>query len=93
MFGIINPPSISNNANTSVASMMSSMVASSPSLAAMYAYTANQTQGNLPASMWGQNIDLAGLPDWSHQYVMENVMYVVRRPLPDIPLLTAPRYL
>ncbi|EKM55394.1 uncharacterized protein PHACADRAFT_255995 [Phanerochaete carnosa HHB-10118-sp] len=75
MFGIINPPSISNNANTSVASMMPAMVANNSDLSAMAAYTNNMTQGNLQASMWGQNIDLAQMPDWSHEYVMQNVMY------------------
>ena len=75
MFGMINPPS-ALNANTSVGMMMPSMVANDSSLAAMWAYTTNKTAGNLAASMWGMGIDLAGLPEWSHQYVMENVMYV-----------------
>jgi len=74
MFGIINPPSV-YNAATSVSNMMPAMVSNSSDLAAMAAYTNNMTKGNLPASMWGGNIDLAQMPDWSHQYVMENVMY------------------
>lgn len=73
MFGIINPPSIFN-ANTSVGTQMQSLVAASPDLGAMSAYTKNQTTGNLQASTWGQNIDLASMPDWSHQYVAENVL-------------------
>lgn len=74
MFGIINPPSIWN-ADTSVSNMMPAMVANDSSLSAMAAYTNNMTAGNLQASMWGQNIDLGKMPEWSHSYVMENVMY------------------
>ena len=73
MFGIINPPSQANAA-TSVGMMMPAMVANSSDLSAMYAYTSNMTKGNLQASTWGQNIDLAQMPEGSHQYVMENVM-------------------
>lgn len=74
MFGIINPPSEANAA-TSVGMMMPALVANSSTLSAMWAYTSNMTKGNLQASMWGQNINLAQMPTWSHQYVMENVMY------------------
>lgn len=74
MFGIINPPSAANAA-TSVMNMMPALVSNSSDLAAMAAYTNNMTQGNLQATMWGQNIDLAQMPEWSHSYVMENVMY------------------
>ena len=72
---MINPPNLIN-ANTSVGSMMSSMVSSSPSLSAAWSYASNKTAGNMQASTWGQSIDLAKLPAWSHEYVMENVLYV-----------------
>ena len=75
MFGIINPPSVAN-AQTSVALQMSNLTSSSPDLNAMATYVNSQTVGNLQASTWGQNIDLAGLPDWSHEFVAENVLYV-----------------
>lgn len=55
---------------------MSTLVSANPDLAAMDSYVNSQTSGNLQASTWGQNIDLAGLPEWSHPYVAENVMYV-----------------
>jgi len=74
MFGIINPPSVAN-ANTSVSTQMPALVAANPDLSAMNAYVNTQTTGNLAASTWGQNIDLAGLPDWAHTYVAENVLY------------------
>ncbi|KAH8099471.1 hypothetical protein BXZ70DRAFT_973798 [Cristinia sonorae] len=74
MFGVINPPSLAN-ANTSVGMQMSSLVSANPDLADMSSYVNKQTSGNLKASTWGQNIDLAGLPDWSHRYVAENVLY------------------
>ena len=51
------------------------MVANDSNVAAMAAYTNNMTQGNLQASMWGQNIDLASMPEWTHSFVLENVMY------------------
>ena len=73
MFGIINPPN-QYNAQTSVMNMMPALVSNSSDLAAMAAYTNNMTKGNLQATMWGQNIDLAQMPEWSHSYVMENVM-------------------
>lgn len=76
MFGIINPPSI-YNAPTNVGMMMPALVSNSSDLSAMAAYTNNMTKGNLPASMWGQNIDLAQMPQWSLPYVMENVMYAL----------------
>lgn len=74
MFGIINPPNLIN-ANTTVGAMMPAMVANNSDLSAMWSYASNMTAGNLQASMWGQNIDLAKMPEWSHQSVMENVMY------------------
>lgn len=74
MFGIINPPS-SYMASTSIAQTMGSAVSNSSDMAAMMAYTNTLTNGNDKAASWGQNIDLATLPDWSHSLVMENVMY------------------
>jgi len=41
---------------------------------AYVSYTETQS-GKTAAGKWGNNIDLGGLPDWSHQYVAENVMY------------------
>ena len=74
MFGMINPPSV-YNAATSVSQSMSSMVSNSSDLASMMAYTNTLTNGNEKAANWGQNIDISGLPDWSHSAVMENVLY------------------
>ena len=73
MFGIINAPNLAN-ANTSVGMMMSSMVSNNSDLSAMWSYASNMTKGNLQASMWGMNINLANMPTWSHSLVMENVM-------------------
>ncbi|CAL1704838.1 unnamed protein product [Somion occarium] len=74
MFGIINPPNAAG-ANTSVGSMMPSIVSSTPDLSSMYSYTNSKTQGVAGANTWGQNIDVNKMPDWSHQYIAENVMY------------------
>lgn len=74
MFGIINPPS-AFQASTSISQTMSSAVSNSSDMAAMMAYTNSLTAGNDKAANWGQNIDLASLPSWSHSLVMENVMY------------------
>ncbi|KAI1795950.1 hypothetical protein LXA43DRAFT_881153 [Ganoderma leucocontextum] len=74
MFGVINPPS-AYMASTSISQTMGSAVSNSSDMAAMMAYTNSLTSGNAKAASWGQNIDLASLPDWSHSLVMENVMY------------------
>ncbi|KZT11377.1 uncharacterized protein LAESUDRAFT_643145 [Laetiporus sulphureus 93-53] len=73
MFGIINPPSVENNANTSVATMMSSMLANSSTLAAMYA--ASNIQNNSAAASWGDNMDMGAMPEWSQSLFAENVLY------------------
>lgn len=75
MFGIINPPSIDNAANTSMAMMMSSLTASNPSLASAASYVNSMTAGMEAVSTWGGNVDLANFPDWSHSFVAENVLY------------------
>jgi len=75
MFGIINPPSVENNANTSVASMMSSMAANSSSIASMSSYTSQMTASNSGAASWGSSIDMSSMPEWANSYVLENVMY------------------
>lgn len=75
MFGIINPPSVENNANTSVASMMSSMAANSSSIASMSSYTSQITANNSGAANWGSSIDMSAMPSWANSYVLENVMY------------------
>ncbi|KAH9951350.1 hypothetical protein B0H21DRAFT_718624 [Amylocystis lapponica] len=75
MFGIINPPSVQNNANTSVASMMPAMVTNYSSVSAMNTQMMNLTAGNSYAANWGSNIDMSQMPSWSQQFIAENVMY------------------
>jgi len=74
MFGIINPPN-ALGAPSSVSGMMSSWASNDSGIAAMAASSTNQTAGNDKASTWGGSIDVSSLPDWSHSYVAENVMY------------------
>ncbi|KAK0210711.1 hypothetical protein DFS33DRAFT_1378699 [Desarmillaria ectypa] len=73
MFAIINPPSAAM-ASTSVAGMMQGVAANSSSVKNYAAYTNNVTSGK-PANTWGQSIDMAQLPSWAHEPVMENVLY------------------
>ncbi|KAJ3779357.1 hypothetical protein FB446DRAFT_710626 [Lentinula raphanica] len=75
MFGIINPPS-ALDAPTSVAGMMSSVIANDTSnnLATYASYTANQTSGSAGAN-WGANIDMSNMPSWAYDAVVENVMF------------------
>lgn len=73
MFGIINPPNA--DTPTSVSNMMASIAANSSDVAGYASYTAKQTTGNTAAATWGSNIDLASLPEWSHEFVAENVLY------------------
>ncbi|KAH7916046.1 hypothetical protein BJ138DRAFT_996735 [Hygrophoropsis aurantiaca] len=75
MFGIINPPNAVPGSNTSVASMMSGMASNSSNVSSMNSYTNNMTSNNTVASNWGGNIDMSGMPEWSYQYIAENVMY------------------
>jgi len=74
MFAMINPPS-NGNVSTSMGSMMPSIVANYSGVAAYSNYTSTQTNGSTFADDWGNNIDLAQLPEWSHQYVAENVLF------------------
>ena len=74
MFGIINPPSVGNNANTSVASMMPTMASNYSTVAAMMNYTANATANSSYAASWGGDMDMSGMPSWSLQYMAENVL-------------------
>lgn len=74
MFGIINPPS-QYNANTSVGNQMSTMVSNSSDLAAQAATYNMEASTNAVAANWGSSIDLASLPDWSHELVASNVLY------------------
>ncbi|KAF8959046.1 hypothetical protein BDZ97DRAFT_1923192 [Flammula alnicola] len=74
MFGIINPPN-AFQAPTSVSGMMQSIAANNSDVMGYAAYTQTQTANNSNAASWGKNIDLATLPEWSHQYVAENVLY------------------
>ncbi|KZT68962.1 hypothetical protein DAEQUDRAFT_745385 [Daedalea quercina L-15889] len=73
MFGVINPPSVDNNANTSVASMMPAMMANSSTLSAMYA--ASNISSNPVAASWGDNMDMGAMPEWSQSLMAENVVY------------------
>jgi len=73
MFGIINPPNAFQTPST-VSQMLPSMAANNSDIKAYASYTETQA-GKTAAGKWGDNIDLGGLPDWSHQYVAENVMY------------------
>lgn len=42
---------------------------------AMLDYATNATSGNTVASSWAQSLDMASLPDWSHSFIAENVLY------------------
>jgi hypothetical protein len=73
MFGIINPPN-AFQAPSSVSRMIPTLAANNSDIMAYASYSEAQT-GKTSAGKWGNNIDMATLPEWSHQYVAENVMY------------------
>lgn len=73
MFGIINPPN-AFQAPSSVSQMIPSLAADNSNIMAYASYTEAQT-GKTSAGKWGNNIDMGSLPDWSHEYIAENVMY------------------
>ncbi|TFK54926.1 hypothetical protein OE88DRAFT_1623071 [Heliocybe sulcata] len=75
MFGIINPPMAGASSETSVASMMTSMMANNSDISAMWSYTKNKTAGNPAAAAWGGGADMSNMPSWAQQAMVENVLY------------------
>jgi hypothetical protein len=47
----------------------------SSDVSAYASYTTKMTANNTKAANWGENIDMASLPTWSHQFVAENVLF------------------
>lgn len=88
MFGIVNPPSVDNNAPSSVASMMPAMMANSSTISGMYA--ASNMSSNPAAASWGNNLDIASLPTWAQPLMAENVVYVVN--FSDVSLVYSTRF-
>jgi plastocyanin len=74
MFGIINPPSVFNNAG-SASMMMPSLASQYPSTQAAMSYAANMTANQSSAAMWGSNIDMSSVPSWAQSYAAENILY------------------
>jgi hypothetical protein len=74
MFGIINPPNAFNQPS-SVGMMMPSLAGQYPSTQAGMTYANNATSSQPSAASWGMNMDMGGMPDWSKQYLAENVLY------------------
>jgi len=74
MFGIINPPNAFNQPS-SVGMMMPSLAGQYPSTQAAMTYANNATSSQPNAASWGMNMDMSGMPDWSKQYLAENVLY------------------
>jgi hypothetical protein len=74
MFGIINPPSVYNNANSS-SMMMPSLASQYPSTQAAMSYASNVTANQSSAAMWGSNIDMGNMPSWAQSYAAENILF------------------
>jgi plastocyanin len=74
MFGIINPPNAYMQPS-SVSMMMPSLAGMYPSTQAAMSYTNNATANSTSAASWGMNMDMSGMPQWSQQYMAENVLY------------------
>jgi hypothetical protein len=72
MFGIINPPNAYQQPS-SASTMMSSLADQYPSTKAGMSYAANVTANQPAAAGWGDNIDLAGVPDWAQPHAAENI--------------------
>jgi len=73
MFGMINANTTTSG--SSVSSMMGSMVSNNSVLSAMYTYQQNVSNGNSAANSWASDLDMSGMPEWSQNYVMQNVMF------------------
>ena len=74
MFGIINPAT-KFASPSSVGVAMQSIAQKSPNVAGYADITTKATVNNAAAARWGSNIDMAELPEWSHEFVAENVLY------------------
>jgi plastocyanin len=74
MFGIINPPN-AFGASTSLGMALPAMAANDSGMAALMTTNNMMTANSSAAASWGMNIDLAGLPTWSHSLVAENAVY------------------
>ena len=74
MFGIINPPSVYNNANSS-SMMMPSLASQYPSTQAAMSYASNVTANQSSAAMWGSNINMGNMPGWAQSYAAENILF------------------
>lgn len=80
MWGAINPP-MSVGSESSVNSMMSSMVSNDSSLSAMWAYMNSinqQYNASSQAMNWGMNYNVSAIPSWAQSDMMANIMYVLR---------------
>ena len=73
MFGTINPGGVDGSNGSTVDDLMPSMVSNSSTLSAMASYL-NNLNGSAAAMAWGGKVDMSAFPEWSHPYVMENVM-------------------
>jgi plastocyanin len=74
MFGIINPPNAFMGAS-SAGMMMGSLAGQYNATQAAMSYTKNATASQPNASMWGMNIDMGGMPNWSQPYAADNVLF------------------
>jgi hypothetical protein len=54
---------------------MQTIAKNSANVAGYADMTSKATLNNAAAARWGSNIDMAELPDWSHEFVAENVLY------------------
>jgi hypothetical protein len=59
---------------------------------AMVTYANQKTSGNARAANWGNSIDMGKLPQWSHQSVAENTLWVVMMTATFIKLTSRTRY-
>lgn len=52
------------------------MTLQNSNLAAYGVYAATQSSSSSAASSWGSSIDMSQFPDWAHEAVAENVMFM-----------------
>jgi hypothetical protein len=74
MFGIINPPN-AYMGPSSAGMMVSSLAGQNNATQAAMSYTNNVTANQTNASMWGMNIDMSGMANWSQSYTADNVLF------------------
>jgi hypothetical protein len=69
-------PAAAPAGNSSAAAAPAANSSKPTDMASYYSYTQSMVANNAAASTWGDNVDLAALPDWARPEMAGNIMYM-----------------